>query len=51
MTRFSMDVIASTAFGIEAHAFSEPDGVFTDMVRTINTVCSALNPQLSNSGV
>ena len=30
MTKFSLEVIASTAFGVEAMAFSDPDGVFSD---------------------
>ena len=33
MTKFSLEVIASTAFGVEANAFSDPNGVFSDRVR------------------
>ena len=32
MSKFSLEVIASTAFGVEAEAFTNPDGVFSDRV-------------------
>ena len=32
MTKFSLEVIASTALGVEAHAFSDPAGIFSDRV-------------------
>ena len=37
MTKYSLEVIASTGFGVEAKAFSDPDGVFPDMVSNISS--------------
>ena len=32
MSKFSLEVVASTGFGVEANAFSDPDGIFSDRV-------------------
>ena len=32
MVKYSLEVIASTAFGVEAQAFSNPNGIFADRV-------------------
>ena len=32
MTKYSLEVIASTGFGVEAKAFADPDGIFADEV-------------------
>ena len=32
MTKYGLEVIASAGFGIEAKAFNDPDGIFSDRV-------------------
>ena len=32
MTQYSLEVIASTGFGVHAKAFQDPNGVFSDQV-------------------
>ena len=45
MSKFSLEVIASTAFGVEAEAFTNPNGVFSDRVSELQasfgTICLA----------
>lgn len=36
MTKFSLEVIASTGFGVSANAFNDPDGAFSDNVAKIS---------------
>ena len=32
LSKFSLEVVASTGFGVEANAFTDPDGIFSDRV-------------------
>ena len=35
MAKYSLEVIASTGFGVEANAFTDPNGIFSDRVRKL----------------